>query len=134
MYHDCRKSDPKDSNNMDTFDDSILKASLDNYEVNLLHQSILIYWFIYYFELFNVVNIIIQKTLFLGPTKIHRPNQCQSPTWKCRFSYKRSSITTVVKSWIELILVQLYPDMMLLLKVAVLSNKLMLSQKLILMI
>ena len=43
MYHDCRKSDAKDSNNMDTLDDSILEASLENYEVKLLHQSMIIY-------------------------------------------------------------------------------------------
>ena len=35
MYHDCQKTDAKDSNNMDTFDDSIFEDSLDNYVVNI---------------------------------------------------------------------------------------------------
>ena len=44
---------------MDKFDDSILEASLDNYEVNLWHESMLI--FIYLYIILDYVgNIIVQ--------------------------------------------------------------------------
>ena len=38
MYHDCQKTDAKDSNNMDTFDGSIFEDSLDNYVVNIFRS------------------------------------------------------------------------------------------------
>ena len=54
MYHDCQKTDAKDSNNTDTFDGSIFEDSLDNYVVNIF-RSIYTDSYDYY-----VVNIIIQ--------------------------------------------------------------------------
>ena len=58
MYHDCQKTDAKDSNNMDTFDDSIFEDSLDNYVVNIVTS---IYTDFYDYEDYDMLSISLFK-------------------------------------------------------------------------